>query len=121
MTRSRREAQDKNVGQGRNVACEHAGMGEAVTGKDANTAADSSGHILIGEPAAPIYHLTAKFELWDTRLSQFRPADQETTFLETEGPGTYTFPFQVRQYVASTDHVAEGSSITITFTTLPNS
>ena len=32
MTRSRREAQDKNAGQGRNVACEQAGTDGAMTG-----------------------------------------------------------------------------------------
>jgi hypothetical protein len=44
------------------------------------------------------------------------PADASQTFLDVSAAGTYDVPFHVSQMVAYTDTVAEGYTITITFT-----
>jgi len=94
--------------------------GYTVKGIDEN-ATVTAGYMLIvggGTLAAPDYILTNKLKMGDTGAVP-NNADVLTTFLDESAPGTYSVPFYVSQEVTYDDPVADGYTITITFTVTP--
>ena len=82
--------------------------GYTVTGIDAKTS--NTGYMVNGS-----YVLASKL-LMGPAADNLGPADASQTFLDVSTAGTYDVPFYVSQSVAYTDAVAEGYTITITFT-----
>ena len=82
--------------------------GYTVTGIDAKTT--NTGYMVSGS-----YVLANKL-LLGPASDELGPADALQTFLDVSVAGTYDVPFYVSQMVAYTDAVAEGYTITITFT-----
>jgi len=82
--------------------------GYTVTGIDAKTT--NTGYMVNGS-----YVLANKFSMGPA-ADNLGPADASQTFLDVSATGTYDVPVYVSQSVAYTDAVAEGYTITITFT-----
>lgn len=82
--------------------------GYTVTGIDAKM--ENKGHMVSGT-----YVLANKL-LMGPAADNLGPADETQIFLDEEGYGPHEVPFYVSQMVAYTDAVAEGYTITITFT-----
>ena len=82
--------------------------GYTVTGIDAKTT--NTGYMVSGS-----YVLANKL-LMGSAADNLGPADASQTFLDVSAAGTYDVPFYVSQYVAYTDEVAEGYTVTITLT-----
>jgi len=82
--------------------------GYTVTGIDAKTT--NTGYMVSGS-----YVLANKL-LMGPAADNLGPADASQTFLDVSAAGTYDVPFYVSQSVAYTDEVAEGYTVTITFT-----
>ncbi len=82
--------------------------GYIVTGIDAKT--ENKGYMVSGENV-----LTNRL-LMGPAADNLGPADASQTFLDEYGYGPHDVPFHASQMVAYTDAVAEGYTITITFT-----
>jgi len=82
--------------------------GYTVTGVDAKTT--NTGYMVSGS-----YVLANELSMGPA-ADNLGPADASQTFLDVSAAGTYDVPFYVSQSVAYTDAVAEGYTITITFT-----
>ena len=82
--------------------------GYIVTGIDAKT--ENKGYMVSGENV-----LTNRL-LMGRAADNLGPADASQTFLDEYGYGPHDLPFHVSQMVTYTDVVAEGYTITITFT-----
>jgi len=94
--------------------------GYTVKGIDQNTEV-TKGYMLIegtGNLTDPQYILTNKLYMGPTAAVPYT-ADVLTTFLDESAPGTYSVPFYVSQEVTYADPVADGYTITITFTVTP--
>jgi len=82
--------------------------GYTVTGIDAKT--ENKGYMVSGANV-----LANKF-LMGPAADNLGPADASQTFLDEYGYGLHDLPFHVSQMVTYTDAIAEGYTITITFT-----
>ena len=82
--------------------------GYIVTGIDAKT--ESKGYMVSGGSVLSNKLLIGPAD------DNLDPADVVQTFLDVDAAGTYSLPFYISQLVAYTDAVAEGYTITITFT-----
>ena len=63
--------------------------------------------------------LATEFQMQDKDSVWCNASAVGTTFLDVGAAGSYSFPFNVRQYVTYGDTVATGYTITITFTVTP--
>ena len=82
--------------------------GYTVTGMDAK--ASNTGYMVSGS-----YVLANKL-LLGPAADNLGPADTSQTLLDVDEAGTYDVPFYISQSIAYTDAVAEGYTVTITFT-----